>query len=406
MGKHDIEMTEVEQNKVFDLARDLAKIFAEAGPAADADNRFPIELVKDYKASGLAALAVPKRYGGLGGDIWTTTQVSRILAKGDPAIALAFNMHQTMVGVLRGLLDEEARVRLFEAIVNDNSLVCGPFSESRAGLAGLADTVAVPDPDGDGWLISGRKSWATLCQGADIVTFNATITKADGELPKSVGERAMSEGVFLLPMDCPGVTIEETWDTLGMRGTGTHTVVFDKVKAPLRAYGGNFRMKFFAEFEWAAMSFAGVYTGMTEKIYQETREIIKKKTLGATLEGADVALKDIGFVPRELGKMCYETEVVVRTLETTAKMLIDGRDLDWNPMARAPFIDVAKVAATEGAIRVADAALRLVGGSSFRRGHVLERLYRDARSGPFHPLTTDQLYQQLGVCEINIPAPE
>ncbi len=49
-----------------------------------------------------------------------------------------------------------------------------------------------------------------------------------------------------------------------------------------------------------------------------------------------------------------------------------------------------------------DAALRLVGGSAFRRGHVLERLYRDARGGPFHPLTTDQAYDLLGRSELGL----
>ncbi|OBH05899.1 acyl-CoA dehydrogenase family protein [Mycobacterium sp. E1747] len=391
-------MTEAEQAKVLDTARELAKEFAEFGPVGDAENRFPLELVPRYKESGLAALAVPKKYGGLGGDIWTTTQVSRELAKGDPAIALAFNMHQTMVGVLRGLLDEEARKSLFGRVAGENALVCGCFSEDRAGLMGLADTLAVPADDG--WLISGTKTWATMCQGADIVTFNATITDADGKLPEDVGERATREGVFVLPMDGDGVKIKETWDTLGMRATGTQTVIFDNAPAPVESYGGTFRLKFFAEFEWAAMSFAGVYCGMAEKIYAVTRDIIKTKNLGATLEGANTALKDIGHVPHDLGRMCFETEVAVRTLEATARILLDGRDEEWGPFARAPFIDVTKVASTETAIRVADAALRLVGGSAFRRGHVLERLYRDARSGPFHPLTTDQLYTQLGQFEL------
>ncbi|ONH35842.1 MULTISPECIES: acyl-CoA dehydrogenase family protein [Protofrankia] len=401
MGKHDVEITPAEQAEVIQIARSVAKHFAEAGARADAENRFPTELVPIYKESGLPALAVPKKYGGLGADIWTTALVSRELAKGDPPIALAFNMHQTMVGIFRGLLNEETRQRVFSEVVNERKIICGPFSEDRAGLTGLADTVAVPDGEG-GWHVSGKKTWATLCQGADIVAFNATITDPSGELPEDFQEHASREAVFVIPIDTPGVSIVETWDTLGMRATGTHTLVFDKVYVPASAYGGNFRNGLFGEFEWASLSFSGVYLGLAEKAYLETREILKKKSLGATQEGKDVALKGIGYVQYGLGKILVETEAAARALETTARILIEGRDAEWNPVARAAWTDVTKVATTETAIKVTDAALRLVGGSAFRRGHILERLYRDARGGPFHPLTTDQVYDLLGRSELGL----
>jgi alkylation response protein AidB-like acyl-CoA dehydrogenase len=401
MGKHDVEMTRAEQQDVLERARTLAKQFDDAGPVADAQNRFPTELVAHYKESGLAALAVPKRYGGLGADIWTTARVSMELAVGDPAIALAFNMHQTMVGIFRGLLDEPMRARLFAQIVRDDALVCGPFSEDRAGLQGLADTTAVPHADG-GWVVNGRKTWATLCQGADIVAFNATVTDASGNLPEDVAEHASAELVFVIAMETPGLSIVETWDTMGMRATGTHTLVLDDVFVPADAMGGNFRNGLFGEFEWPSLTFAAVYLGLAQKAYVEAREILKKKSLGATLDGKDITLRDIGYVQYNLGRMLVEVETAARTLETTAAMLLDGRDTAWDPVARSAWLDVAKVTATETAISVADSALRLVGGSSFRRGHVLERLYRDARGGPFHPLTTDQAYDLLGRSELGL----
>ena len=90
MGKHDVQTTEAERAELVARARELAKDFAAAGAAADENNRFPTELVPLYKAAGFATLAVPKEYGGSGADIWTTSLVSKELAKGDPAIALAF----------------------------------------------------------------------------------------------------------------------------------------------------------------------------------------------------------------------------------------------------------------------------------------------------------------------------
>jgi len=401
MGKHDIVLTQAERAEILGRAKELAKEFAAAGKQADAQNRFPRELVPRYKAANLASIAVPKEYGGQGADIWTLSLVSRELAKGDPAIALAFNMHQTMVGIFRGLLNEEGKKRVFGQVVEQQKLISGPFSEERAGLSGLADTVAIPDGKG-GWVVSGKKSWATLIEGADLVAFNATVTDASGELPEDFREHAAREVVFIIPADAPGLSVLPTWDTLGMRATGTQTLVFDKVAVPAEAYGGNFRQGLFGEFEWPSLSFASVYLGLAEKAYEEAREILKKKSLGATIEGKDIVLKGIGFVQYNLGKLKIELEAAARALEATAQILVDGRDAEWHPAARAALLDVGKVTTTETAIRVADGALRLVGGQAFRRGHVLERLYRDARGGPFHPLTTDQAYDLLGRAELGL----
>jgi alkylation response protein AidB-like acyl-CoA dehydrogenase len=402
MGKHDVEMSPAEQKNAVDIARDLAQEFDKVGAEADAANQFPQCLVPLFKDSGLCGLVVPKRYGGMGADIWTAAQVSRELAKGDPSCALAFNMHTTMVGIFRGLLPEDRQAQWFPQIAQQQKIVCGPFSEERAGLTGLADTTAAP-VEGGGFTINGKKTWATLSQAADIISFNACVTEdADGLLPADFQKHIAQEGVFVLPMDTPGIRVVETWDTLGMRATGTQTVVFDDVIAPADALCGNFRGGLFAEFEWAVMTFSGVYQGLIEKAYEETANILRKKSLGATAEGADVALRGLGYVQCGLGRMLVEKEAGARLLEMSCRQLIEGCDVGWDPVARVALLDVAKLVITESASRVVSDGMRLVGGSSFRRGHLLERLYRDARSGPFHPLTTDQIYDYLGRWELGL----
>ena len=100
--------------------------------------------------------------------------------------------------------------------------------------------------------------------------------------------------------------------------------------------------------------------------------------------------------------MKVKTEVSGRVLEATANILRDGRDAEWSPLARPGLIDVVKVVTTGNAHFVTNAGMRLVGGSTFRRGHVLERLYRDSRSGLFQPLTTDACYDHLGKFELGL----
>ena len=403
MHKHTPEITAEERANVLAKARALAKEFDAIGRECDAANRFPTEMVPLYRESGLAAVAVPRKYGGLGGDIWTTCLVGRELAKGDPSIALAFNMHQAMVGIFRGTpaLTEQTRADILSRVASEGTIICGPFSEARAGLAGLADTVAVPDPRG-GWRLSGKKNWSTLVEGADVIALNATVTDEDGQLPEDFREHTARESTFIIPADSENISIDRTWDTLGMRATGSQTLVLDEVYAAPETYGGNFRQGLVGEAEWAAVLFGGVYLGLAEKAFIETREALKKKHLGATAGAQDTAIKQVGYVQHSLGRMRYEIEVAARALEMTANMAIDNRDLPSSVPARKAMWDTAKVVTTEAAISVTDQGLRLVGGASFRRGNVLERLFRDARAGILHSFSTDQVYDTFGRYEFGL----
>jgi alkylation response protein AidB-like acyl-CoA dehydrogenase len=120
------------------------------------------------------------------------------------------------------------------------------------------------------------------------------------------------------------------------------------------------------------------------------------------MEGSDVALKAVGYVQTGLGRMFLERAACERLLENTCQQLIEGRDAGMSTYQRVGWMDVVKVKVTEAAIEATDQGMRLVGGSTFRRGNLLERLYRDARSGPFHPLTTDQTYDLLGRFELGL----
>lgn len=401
-GQHQIGITLDERRELVARARKLAEKFAEYGPKADEENRFPVELVPYYKESGLASLIVPKKYGGHGADLWTVTLVEKELASyGDPAITLAFNMHHVMVGIFLNLLEEDARARLFKDVVENNALISGPFSEERAGFSTIADTVAVPDGNG-GWHVSGKKNWATFIEGADIVTFNATITDADGTLPTDYKEHAARESIFIIPTSAPGISIERTWNTFSMRASGTQTAAFDKVPVPADAYGGPFRTGLIGEMEWVVFAFSGVYLGIADRAIRLSRESIVKKKLGHTVSGENLSVKDVGYVQYQLGQALVELEIAERTLRGTAITLTEEGDAEWSVAERPAKLSIAKIAATEAAIKVTDIAMRLAGGGAIRRGPALERAFRDARAGIYHPLSNDATFETLGKAQLGL----
>lgn len=396
---HVIEMTAAEQARAFAICRELADEFSAAGPRHDADNSFPYALAERFRALGLPGLNIPKRFGGWGADIATTARCVQILAQGDPAITLGFNMHFGVIGFFRGMWREADQARFFPGVARDGHLFDGAYSETRAGVMGLADTLAVPVEGG--YRVSGRKTWGTLSLVADFHTFNATITGADGQLPTAHEDRLAREVMFVCPAAAQGVRIEQTWDALGMRASGTETVVFDNLFVPAGDLVSTaFRPALFANLEWQTLSFASVYLGLARRAFEETVAILRRKRLGAVAEAADVKLSDQQLVQVGVGEMRVLIEAAANTIEVAAARLLEGRDLPSDPMLRLSLLEVPKVVATENAIKVVDIGMRLVGGGAFRRGHPLEKLYRDARSGPFHPLTTDQLLQVLGRAEL------
>jgi alkylation response protein AidB-like acyl-CoA dehydrogenase len=403
MHKHTPEITPDERANLLDEARQLGKTWEPLGRECDVENRFPTETVDAYKQSSITAMSVPKKWGGLGADMLTASLVGRELAKGDPSIALAYNMHQAMVGIFRNTpaLAEDVRETLMRSVAEDRAILCGPFSEARAGLSGLADTVAVPDPSG-GWRISGKKNWSTLVEGADLIALNATITDPDGTIPEDFREHARRETCFVIPKISDGLTIDHTWDTMGMRATGSHTIVLDGVHVTPEMDAGNFRQGLVGEAEWAAMLFGGVYLGLADKAYAAARDILMQKHLGATLGAQDTDVKQVGYVQYLLGKMRSEIEIAERVLEATGQIAIDGRYEEWPVTVRKAKWDLVKVVCTEAGMSITDEAFRLVGGSSFRRGHVIERLYRDARAGYLHSFTTNQLYDFWGRFELGL----
>ena len=396
---HVIEMTAAERAHAFAVCRELADEFRAAGPQHDAENTFPYALAERFRALGLPGLNIPKRFGGWGADIDTTARCVQILAEGDPAITLGFNMHFGVIGFFRGMWREADQARFFPGVARDGHLFDGVYSETRAGVMGLADTLAVPVAGG--YRITGRKTWGTLSLVANFHTFNATITDADGRLPTDHAARLANEVMFVCPANAKGVRIEKTWDTLGMRASGTETVVFEELFVPAGdLVSSAFRPALFANLEWQTLSFASVYLGLARRAYEETLAIVRRKRLGAVAEAADVKLSDQQLVQMGIGEMRVLIEVAANTIEVAAARLLEGRDLPIDPTLRLSLLEVPKVVATENAIKVVDIGMRLVGGGTFRRGHPLEKLYRDARSGPFHPLTTDQLHQVLGRAEL------
>jgi alkylation response protein AidB-like acyl-CoA dehydrogenase len=396
-------MTEAELEAVLEQAATLSTFFREIGPKYDLENTFAYPSIEAFKKSGLGAVPVPKEYGGLGGNLLATSKVVSELSKGDSAITLAYNMHYIMVGIAGNLMSDTQN-KYWLGRVADGDIMFGPFSEQRAGFSGLADMKAIPQPGG-GWRLYGKKTWGTLCEAADIITTNATITDTDGNLPTDFQERVDAESFFIGDFTVDqngqgdGIRIEKTWNALGMHATGTQVIHFEGYYVPEDGFICEWRSGAFGVLEWASLMFASIYYGMQLRILEESRTVLSKKTLGATfgaIVAEDTKVASVGHIIDGVGDMASRVELSRRVLYQTCQDLIDGKDDEWPLELRFPYIGLAKTFIADNVMHMSRHAMSLVGGSSFRKGTIFERLYRDSAASMFQPLNADQSRTYIG----------
>ena len=180
------------QRRLLTLAHDLGRDkFAARAAQWDQTATFPFANYDDLRQAGLLKLCVPESHGGLGADYATYMMLAAEIGRFCGATALTWNMHicSTMwTGVLADGIDmtpeqraeHAARRELhFGRIVNDGAIYAQPFSEGTAAAAGRAPFGTTARKVDGGWLINGRKIWASLSGAADYYGVLCTEDKGD-----------------------------------------------------------------------------------------------------------------------------------------------------------------------------------------------------------------------------------
>jgi len=215
------------QRALLALAEALGPRFAERAERHDREASFPFENYAELRDAGLLGLCVPEKFGGKGADLKTYALVSATLGKYCGATALTFNMHACSTlwpGLLADDLDmtkeqraehERYRTVHFERVVKQGALYAQPFSEGSAAAAGKAPFGTTAAKVSGGWLVNGKKIFASLSGAADYYGVLCTENKP---------ELSMRDTLYLaIPGDAPGFSIVGDWDPLGMRGTVSRT---------------------------------------------------------------------------------------------------------------------------------------------------------------------------------------
>ncbi len=395
------------------LCRTLAEQFAPRAAAYDREARFPRENFEDLRRAGLAALMVPENRGGLGASFFTYTRALECLAVGDASTALAFNMHNIVVGSLAELdLDgiEGRRGETMNAFrdwvfqeANAGRIFGSATSEPDAGsrLSALKTSYVRAKRDGrDGFILTGFKTFVSLSGFADYFLIAARPADEGNSSGGSASETSHGThrvvSYLVVEAANPGMRTEQVWDTMGMRATCSNNMHLSECFVPadrlFLGIEGAALYKAIREPHWLAGGYNGVYLGLANAIFDYTVAALKKKKNPTTGE----PLINDRLIQHQVGQMSVALEAARAVTYDAARRVDAARGAPETNLA----IHRAKYMVSELGPSLASTAMRLCGGRSIFRSQPLERYYRDARCGGLMPATSDDCLVYVGKIEM------
>lgn len=372
------QLTLMKQQGLLQRAAELANIFKSRSTEIDSEGRFPYENFADLKENGFLALTVPEEYGGKGINLLEFLEIQECLAKGDAATALSLGWQ---LGLLLEVAEsrnwkEETFAKVCGLVVNEQALINLSQTEMATGSpsrGAIPTTVAIKEEKG--WRVNGRKSFTSMAKALNysIVTVNVNQTG--------------KKGYILVDHKLKGVSVEETWDSIAMRGTRSDDLILDHVLVGEDALLVEEDVKKPTPKGWY-LQVPAVYLG----IAVSARDYVIKFASEHRPTSLPGPIKDVPEVRRKIGEIELELFKSREVLYSVARKWIEFPD-DRNQMGSE--LAAVKHIVTNSANHVVDLAMRIVGARSLSEKNPLQQHYRDVRAGLHNPPTDDAIVYSL-----------
>ncbi len=378
-----------EQRKWLEKLASLEDEFKKNAQHIDEHSVFPHEHIQRLREIGYTKVTLPQHLGGDGFSIYDAILLQETLASYDGSTALSIGWTVLTVGELyENKYWEPTKLANFAKEVEKGAIINRAVSEVATGSpirGGRPGTTA--KRSGNSWIINGRKSYTTGSPELDYFLTSAWIED---------DERI---GFFLIHRDTPGVTIEETWDVIAMRGTGSHDLVLNEVKLEASDlvetpnYTTGFKLN-----GWLLMipaTYLGIAQAARDYAIQFANSHSPNSIQGtiATLPNVQALLGEIELELTQARFSLYgaaQSYVGLKAKEQNGHTLSEEESL-----IIVNAVNVAKHAVTNAAISVVDKAMRVVGAKSLQRSNPLQRYYRDVRAGLHNPPMDDLTIKKL-----------
>jgi alkylation response protein AidB-like acyl-CoA dehydrogenase len=378
-----------------ELPVDMLERFRLRAADLDRDNAYFDEDLAELRAVGYLAAAVPLEHGGWGLDLAQLARSQRRLARYAPATALSLTMHSYWYGLANELerLGDTSLRWIQDAAVAGEVFAAG-HAEVGNDIPVLLSTCRAERVTG-GYRLTGRKQFGSNGPAWSWLGAHALDADAPG------GPHVVHAFVA---RNSPGVTVVETWDTLGMRPTQSHDTILDGVFVPDERVGritpaGDGSDPFLVAMAvWPLSLIGAVYLGIAERAAEVAADGARRKTSIAIERGA---LAYNPMVQHQVAEMYLELDAATATFERFVDDWVAGTIADD---ALLPRLYSMKWRCVEAAKQVVDTAMDVAGGGAMFRGNELERLYRDVRAGGFHPGNDALTHELVGKAVLGVLA--
>ncbi len=344
----------------------------------DRARKIPRELWKRMGELGWAGLSVPVEYGGSGADVMLAAVFVEELSRQFPSMATDWLLISMTARILREAGTKQQQEAFLPKLAAGEWLMSFGMTEPGGGtdVLGLKTRATIGS---DGWTVSGQKLFTSFADDADAILVLCRTDAQEG------AKRARGLSLVLTPRRQPAVTVRRL-ELMGMRAACTCEVFFDNAKAPADAIVGQQGRGWYhllASLDEERILCAAMYVGITSAALDQTLQYAKDRQAFGRSIGAFQA------VQHPLAEIATELEQIRLLTAKAAWLQSNGREC-------ATEAAMAKLAATETAIRATDRCMRVLAGYGLVEESPLERLFRDCRLGPFSPISNEMVMNFIG----------
>jgi butyryl-CoA dehydrogenase len=367
----DLSLTDTQQAFEGHVATFAAERVAPRAAAIDESNAFPLELVREAAALGLMGVTVDRAHGGAGRDYVSYALAIEALAKASSVVAVIAAVNNSLVAepIARFGSDEQKQTWLGR-LARGESIGAFALSEEDAG-SDAANQQTVARLDDQGYVLNGRKVWVANAEAADLAIVLAATQP---------GIRGRGISAFLVPLDTPGVVRVSGADSLGVRGLGCMDLELRDAHVGadclLGARGEGFRVAMWA-LEGGRVAIAAQALGVGAAALDEALEHARRHSAFGQPIGNYQAIQ-------------WMLADIATELDAARLLTMKAADqIDRGSRGASPHASMAKLFASEAAHRAADKAMQILASKGYRRGSIVERLFRDVRATEIYQGTSE-----------------
>ncbi|RKH05137.1 acyl-CoA dehydrogenase [Corallococcus sp. CA053C] len=393
------------------LAETHAADFATRAAQHDREGSFAFENIEAMKKSGYMAGPVPRDFGGLGVESLHDMMVGMSrLGRGDASTAIATNMHVAGAAVIVRLMrrshaqGEHKTVAILEGLLRQVGagavVMCFPTTEPGTDL-NTPFTEATPTQGG--YLLNGRKIFGTISPAAQLFFPSVRVpTEGGGYLTATA----------VVPSGAKGLEVLDNWDAMGMRASGSNDIVFTQCFVPEDMLFGkrdNYGKvgRGFADFALNAnVPLIATFLGISEAARDFALATMKNQRKGQNkkLLAERIPIQHlIAEIEIDLAISRAVAERVGRAADTFLEKYATTDAPPDESTALMKEVQCMKYTVNRKAIEIVDRAMTVCGGAAYMNKHLLTRLYRDARAGPFmQPFAPYEAFEYIGKVALGI----